>query len=176
MFDELDIAQMVNETLGNRCPDMLVYVKYSDKMYKALGQCSCSESIVRKVAKITISRPFLKSCQETGNIEELKDTVLHEIGHAITYYEYGKGHGHDHVWKKVMRSIGGNPERLASAKFFNPYRYVYKCPVCGKESKTLRKYQKDISCGKCCMKYNNGKYSDKYRLKLVEDKGRITQC
>jgi hypothetical protein len=27
--------------------------------------------------------------------------------------------------------------------------------------------KRDVACGTCCKKHNNGKYSDKYKLKLV---------
>src|ERR1700686_5283507 len=37
--------------------------------------------------------------------EEILDTILHEIAHALV----GPGHGHDKVWKKKCIEIGARP-------------------------------------------------------------------
>lgn len=63
--------------------------------------------------------------------EEIKDTILHEIAHALV----GPNHGHDDVWKAECVKIGARPERLAppdiqsSAK----YNYYMECPTCGRK-------------------------------------------
>ena len=47
-----------------------------------------------------------------GNgLEEVRDTLLHEIAHALV----GPGHGHDAVWKAKCVEIGARPQRCASA-------------------------------------------------------------
>src|SRR5262245_51513217 len=40
---------------------------------------------------------------------EVRDTILHEIAHALT----GPGHGHDAAWKAACVRVGARPERLA---------------------------------------------------------------
>lgn len=40
------------------------------------------------------------------NEEFVRDTILHEIAHALT-----PGHNHDYVWKAKCREIGAKPER-----------------------------------------------------------------
>src|ERR1700722_17840393 len=37
--------------------------------------------------------------------EEIVDTILHEIAHALV----GPGHGHDAVWKRKCQQIGARP-------------------------------------------------------------------
>ena len=44
--------------------------------------------------------------------DEIKNTVLHEIAHAIV----GPGHGHDDVWKAVFIGIGGDGSRCMSER------------------------------------------------------------
>lgn len=40
--------------------------------------------------------------------DEIRNTLLHEIAHALT-----PGHGHDDVWKCKAIEIGARPERCA---------------------------------------------------------------
>ena len=43
--------------------------------------------------------------------EEVRDTILHEIAHALV----GPGHGHDAVWKRQCIEIGARPVRCGDA-------------------------------------------------------------
>src|ERR1041384_3767501 len=43
--------------------------------------------------------------------DELLDTLLHEIAHALV----GPGHGHDLVWKRKCLEIGAKPVRCGQA-------------------------------------------------------------
>ncbi len=54
---------------------------------------------------IQISKPIFKFLSEA----EIRDTILHEIAHAIT-----PGDGHGTLWKQCCIKIGANPKRLAS--------------------------------------------------------------
>lgn len=71
---------------------------------------------------------------EGSSTDSVKDTILHEIAHAIAYEKYGE-QGHGNLWKKVCLEIGANPERL-KGNAFNiqkpPSKYTLTCPECGK--------------------------------------------
>ena len=168
-----DVENLVEKHLSYRCPDLIYRIVYSDSMYRYLGLCSYCVDGKNKYVTLKFSLPFFKACQKTGNYDEMKNTVLHEIGHAITYYKYGVSHTHDHLWKKITKEIGGKPQKKSDADFFEPYRYIYKCPYCGNETKTIRKYMRGVACGKCCNNYNGGMYSAEYILDLVCDEGEI---
>ncbi len=43
---------------------------------------------------------------------EVRETILHEISHALLWTETGVDHGHDEVWKARARSIGSLGTRL----------------------------------------------------------------
>lgn len=59
--------------------------------------------------------------------DEVRETILHEIAHAIA----GLEHGHDAKWKKVCRRIGARPERLAGERVVMPAaRYTILCGNC----------------------------------------------
>ncbi|MCR4881632.1 MAG: SprT-like domain-containing protein [bacterium] len=170
-----NVENLIEGHLKYRCPYLIYEIVYSNSMYHNLGLCSCKTKGKYKYATFKFSRPFFEACQKTGNYDDMWDTVLHEIGHAITYYAYGAGHGHDKVWKSIMMMLGGRPEKSTNAEFFKPYRYIYKCPYCGNETKTLRKYMKGVACGKCCRNYNGGAYSTEYILDLICDEGKVVQ-
>lgn len=81
-----------------------------------------------------------------GNtIEEVRDTLLHEIAHALV----GPGHGHDWVWKVKCAEVGARPERCGEADMPEG-RWKAACPACGqgfsrhRRPRTLR--------GWCCKK------------------------
>ena len=48
---------------------------------------------------------------DRNGTEEIRDTILHEIAHALV----GAGHGHDTVWKAKAIEIGARPERCGQA-------------------------------------------------------------
>jgi predicted SprT family Zn-dependent metalloprotease len=58
-----------------------------------------------EVRTITLSRYLVR----LNSDEEVRETILHEIAHAIA----GVEHGHDAVWQRVCRRIGAKPQRLA---------------------------------------------------------------
>ncbi len=58
-----------------------------------------------EVRTITLSRHLVR----LNSDDEVRDTILHEIAHAIA----GLEHGHDAVWKAVCRRIGARPKRVA---------------------------------------------------------------
>ena len=58
--------------------------------------------------------------------EELRETVLHEIAHALV----GTEHGHDRLWKAAARAIGCTGNRCHHLDFAPP-RYLVSCFRCG---------------------------------------------
>ena len=76
---------------------------------------------------ITLSRPLVLLNGET----EVRDTLLHEIAHALT-----PGDGHGARWKRKCRELGARPVRCYSdAQVVSPPRkpaaYRYGCAPCG---------------------------------------------
>ncbi|MFA9478152.1 SprT-like domain-containing protein [Phycisphaerales bacterium AB-hyl4] len=58
---------------------------------------------------------------------EVRDTILHEIAHALA----GLEHGHDAHWQAVCRRVGAKPQRLADATVRTPIaRYQVVCGRC----------------------------------------------
>ncbi len=70
-----------------------------DSAVKRFGVCNISKK------HISISR---KLC-ELNSAEEVTDTILHEIAHALAFERHGENCGHDSRWKAICREIGARP-------------------------------------------------------------------
>lgn len=70
---------------------------------------------------ISLSRLFALRAPD----DEVRDTVLHEIAHALV----GPEHGHDRVWLAAARSIGCSGRRCHEVQF-TPPRYIVSCLRC----------------------------------------------
>ncbi|OED38134.1 hypothetical protein AB833_20860 [Chromatiales bacterium (ex Bugula neritina AB1)] len=46
---------------------------------------------------------------ELNSEEEVRDTILHEIAHALAWERYGESCGHDRRWKAICVEIGARP-------------------------------------------------------------------
>lgn len=126
-----------------------------DNSKTRLGLCNHTHK------KIQLSRYY----SLYATYEQVLDTILHEIAHALT----GHMHGHDNVWKKKCIEIGAKPERLASIKFFVKHKYSLSCEKCNKVIYRHRVSRKQSSaCFHCCKKYNNGEFTAKYLLTIKE--------
>lgn len=158
---------LINEKLTEKCPSMNYTIKYSDRLTRCLGKCHSKDRNYTNVT-FTFNKSYAEYCSKNNLIEEFKDTVLHEIAHAITGYINGRGHGHDFLWKAWCRRLGANPSRLGKTDWKAPVKYIYTCPKCGKQYKRATKWRGNYACSECCNKYNNGKYSSEFKFILKE--------
>lgn len=90
----------------------------------------------------------------SGNWKEIKNTILHEIAHALV----GVGHGHGPVWKRKALQIGCNGERCGHMDA--PSKYILECPSCKHQSKRNRLSKRRFSCAKC----SGGRFDERFEL------------
>lgn len=125
-----------------------------DKAKKRFGCCMHVRKIISLSALLTILR-------DPANV---KNTILHEIAHALV----GCGHGHDHIWKAKAKEIGCNGNRCSSdVKLKGNWEGV--CPN-GHISYKHRKPRLRTSCGICKPKIFDADYLIVYKLTSEKSK------
>jgi predicted SprT family Zn-dependent metalloprotease len=83
-----------------------------DNGRKRAGCCQYATQV------ISLSYAFARQASE----EDLTDTILHEIAHALV----GKTHNHDEVWRTKAQEIGCSGRRCHDLQFVPP-RYIVTC-------------------------------------------------
>jgi predicted SprT family Zn-dependent metalloprotease len=64
---------------------------------------------------------------ERNPLEAVRQTLLHEVAHALA----GRQAGHGPAWKAVCLRIGARPERLSFEASMPPGRWQAACGSCG---------------------------------------------
>jgi predicted SprT family Zn-dependent metalloprotease len=108
--------------------------------------------------RITLSGPLIA----LNDAAEVRDTILHEIAHALA----GRKAGHGRVWQLMALAVGARPQRCYSAKTVRvpPWRWRFACPTCGHTGTRLRKPARRLSCGRCAP----GRFDAKYVLRWTD--------
>jgi len=69
-----------------------------------------------------------------GTPDMLRDTLLHEIAHAVAYVRHGRAAmNHGALWRAVARELGARPEATCRAGPLVPAPHVLVCGRCGAE-------------------------------------------
>tara|TARA_R110000765_G_scaffold405952_1_gene502733 strand:- start:253 stop:747 length:495 start_codon:yes stop_codon:yes gene_type:complete len=131
---------------------------YTFKWDKAVRRFGCHNG---RMKTLSLSRPLT---QHETNEDRVKNTILHEIAHALDYKKRGYSN-HDKNWKKMAKSIGCTGERCTSMSGVDMslvMKWIGDCPKCNKRFHRVRRT--NIACGSCCKKHNNGKYTKEYNI------------
>lgn len=123
-----------------------------DNAKRRLGQTSYQNKKISLSKSLTILNPE----------EQVKDTILHEIAHALV----GSRHGHDNVWREKAISIGCNGERTTSSIVKVPAKYTITCTLCNSSWQAHRLFMRRIELGwhKQCGRVSQGRLSIKENL------------
>lgn len=89
--------------------------------------------------KISFSRNFIKKSSK----EDIQDTILHEIAHALV----GPKHGHNKVWKEMALKLGCSAKRCHTLEF-SEYKWLRFCANQCWQQKVHRK-KLNLICKKC---------------------------
>lgn len=124
-----------------------------DRARLRFGCCNFTQKI------ISLSRVLT----ELNSPAKVKDTLLHEIAHALV----GNRSGHGPKWRAKAKAIGCRAQRCYQAEDIILPRstYIGRCANCGKEFPAQRK-RRGVACRQCCKALNKGKYSAKYAIEF----------
>lgn len=126
-----------------------------DNAKKRFGYCNYREKVISISAPLTL----------LNSADHFKDTVLHEIAHALA----PSGAGHNHRWKYIALAIGCNGKRCYDGDVVIPkMKYTTLCPNCGKQGQRNRQ-GRATACGRCCRQHNGGRYTEKYLLTYTKN-------
>lgn len=107
-----------------------------DRARKRLGSCQPHHR------RITLSAPLTR----LNDPDVVRDTLLHEIAHALT-----PGDGHGAHWRATCLRIGARPERCAAPGevVLPPAPYALVCDRCGMRYPRYRRSRLRYACGRC---------------------------
>jgi len=117
-----------------------------DSAKRRLGSCSDWSST------ITLSKDIVL----VNDIDVIKNTILHEIAHALV----GCRQGHNEIWKRKALEIGCNGNRVCRNGVKVEGKYVAECDGCGKTYYIHRVKKHHSSCGSC----SGGTYNYLFKL------------
>lgn len=107
-----------------------------DRARRRLGACHYAGR------RITLSGPLV----ELNDVATVRDTVLHEIAHALA-----PGAGHGPAWRAACRRVGARPARCVPEHEVTlpqaPYALV--CDRCGSRYPRYRRGRATYLCGHC---------------------------
>lgn len=126
------------------------YFEY-DRAVRRFGCCHYTKK------KITISEHMVP----LNDIATVRNTILHEIAHALAGYEAN----HGLAWKRVARSIGCTGDRcIGAAAVRVESRYIGTCPSCGHiYHRTNRPGRKRVACKTCCDTHGGGRFDARFQ-------------
>ena len=127
---------------------------YFDTADGRLGECSYSNKT------ISLSEQF---CLQASD-NEITDTILHEIAHALV----GPNHGHDQVWVAKAKEIGCSGERCHDKRFTEP-KYIMTCPSCAWFAGRDRR--RNLVCSQCNTRVSFENYSSERWESLAAKSG-----
>lgn len=131
-----------------------------DNSKRRFGSCQY------RTKRITLSTVLT----ELNDEETVKDTILHEIAHALV----GFNHHHDWVWKQKALEIGCDGERCYSVEdVLTPQgKYIAVCHKCNHVYNRFKKPREGVkqSCGKC----GNGRFNPDLVLVWVQSEIKTT--
>lgn len=105
--------------------------------------------------------------QHEENEDRVRNTILHEIAHALDFNQRGIAGAHDKQWQRIAKSIGcvGNKcGDMSKVSLLKVAKWIGRCPKCQKKFYKLVKPKTRLSCGKCGGNNFNAEFEIDYQL------------
>ena len=141
-----------------------IQVCWQPRLRTTAGRASLKERIIELNPKLV-----------AVSASEVQRTLKHELAHILAQHKSGRTmkdvHGPE--WQLACEELGIPGEHkchtLALMKIQVKRKHKYQCPNCKRVLKRVKPISNPLACLKCAMKYNNGKYSPKFRFKKLKE-------
>jgi predicted SprT family Zn-dependent metalloprotease len=103
---------------------------------------------------ISLSRHLTK----LNTSDDVTNTVLHEIAHALA----GRAAGHGRAWKVQAEAVGCMAERCydSDVVLAPPPQFIGTCPSC---KRTVKRHRRNrIACSACCKAHTGGRFDSRF--------------
>lgn len=162
-----EVKEICEPIIAKHMKDIPYRIEYVENGVKYLGKCVYNSN-KGNFYTLKFSSIYFNSFYENGELNQIKDTVLHEVAHALTREIHGSNHRHDNFWKSIASKIGCLSE-VTSKVNVKPYKYVYECPRCHQKFYRLRRLNGNYYCTECGKKYSNGIQIEEHKVALIEE-------
>ncbi len=101
----------------------LAQLKSSMETHALSGWSACLDHAVKRFGVCNFTKKQIslsRSLCELNSDEEVTDTILHEIAHALAYERHGENCAHDKRWKEICIEIGARPEACFDDSIVTP--------------------------------------------------------
>ena len=159
------LTQLCIEVLGGlnlRKLEKRVTVEWNARMRSCAGRAFWPQG------KIQLNPKLIEISED-----EVKQTLLHELAHLISYERNPRRriNAHGVEWQQACVDVGIPGEKathqLALPSRVLKRRWRYQCPECKKIIDRVRRFKGVVACYDCCLEATGGLYHDSFRLKEI---------
>lgn len=110
---------------------------------------------------------------------EVQRTLRHELAHLLAQHRVGRRRiaAHGDEWRQACSDLGiPNELRCHELPFKRrkiPRKFFYACPACSTVLARVRPLRRRVACVRCCRKFHDGAYHERFRFKPVEPPAEI---
>lgn len=103
------------------------------------------------------------------SLDEVRQTLLHELAHLLAYHRNGRRIApHGVEWQQACADLG-IPGESVTHKLPLPRRqqqkkWRYRCPSCQQGFDRVRQMKNAAACLSCCKRHNGGRFTKKFLL------------
>ena len=105
-----------------------------DRARRRIGACW------PKRKQITLSRVLTELNAE----DQVRDTILHELAHALTFERHGRVRSHGAEWKAIARSLGASPRACSANGVLQPGRFALVHRLTGEVFRTYQRQPRQL--------------------------------
>ncbi|XP_044733244.1 inner centromere protein A-like, partial [Chrysoperla carnea] len=146
------------EVFANKIPSNTT-VEWSNRMVSSAGFTHNKRAVKLKSGEQIYSSRIKLSTKVVDRPSRLRDVLIHEMCHAITWIVHNVKDGHGTFWKtwaqKAMTTFPSLPVIVRCHSYDVPMKYTYRCKQCGY---SFGRHSKSVNIEQKCCGYCKGRF------------------